>query len=143
MKLFTTQLVNCLHFLGMRKWCYLRVSNGLVLDIAYGAPGGRVTLYQLHGGDHQLWKFEDGFLVSKRGLVADISGVCNAKPDVIGSDPHGRINQKWIKEGDFIKNQMTGLVMEVKDGKMESGTEIIMSTKNGGSNQMFFIMPEN
>jgi hypothetical protein len=127
----------------MRKWCYLRVSNGLVLDIAHGAQGGKVTLYQRHGGDHQLWKFQDGFLVSKRGLVADISGMLEAKPAVIGRDHNGRISQKWTKEGDFIKNQMTGLVMEVKDGKMESGTEILMSTRNGGSNQMFFIMPEN
>jgi hypothetical protein len=74
--------------------------------------------------------------------VADIPGV-NQETAVIGMNHKGRISQKWTKEGDFIQNQMTGLVMEVKDGKMESGTEIIMSTRNGGPNQMFFIMPEN
>ena len=126
----------------MEKWCYICVSNGLVLDIAYGAWGNKITLYERHGGDNQLWKFQDGFLVSKGGLVADISGV-NANEAVIGQDQHQSMNQKWTKEGDCIQNQRTGMVMQVKDGKMESGTEIIMSTKNSPFfNQMFFIVPE-
>ena len=125
---------------GMGDWFMIQTSNGLVLDIAGAAQGGRLTIFQAHGGDNQLWRFEDGCLVSKVGLVADImGGDRNTGAGVIASTRHGEINQKWSLQGNLIQSKMTGLVMEVKDGKMVSGTEVTMMDKRESSNQKWFM----
>eukprot|EP00092_Neocalanus_flemingeri_P009793 GFUD01010551.1.p1 GENE.GFUD01010551.1~~GFUD01010551.1.p1 ORF type:complete len:230 (-),score=76.73 GFUD01010551.1:58-747(-) len=124
----------------MGDWFTIQTDNGLVMDIAGGAHGGKVTLYQHHGGNNQLWRFDDGCLVSKTGLVADIrDGNRNAGAGIIGWKRHDGINQKWSLKGNVIHSKMTDMVMEVKGGKMESGMEVIISPKNGKNNQMWYL----
>ena len=91
-------------------------------------------------GDWFMIQTSNGCLVSKVGLVADImGGDRNIGAGVIASVRHGEINQKWSLQGNLIQSKMTGLVMEVKDGKMVSGTEVTMMEKRENTNQMWLL----
>ena len=105
-----------------------------MLDIAGGAAGGSLTIFQHHGGDNQLWRFENGCLVSKVGLVADIKwGDRGEGAQVIASVRHGEINQRWSLQGNLIESKMAGLVMEVMD------SQVIMRKKTGRSQQLWYL----
>ena len=57
----------------MGDWFVVETANGLVLDISEGEQGGKLIVFTRHGGDNQLWRLEDGRLVNKTGMVADIA----------------------------------------------------------------------
>ena len=118
----------------------IQTSNGLVLDIAGGVKGGKLIIYTKHGGNNQLWKFQEGRLVNKTGMVADIKDESKKQgAEVIGWARHDRDNQKWSMKENFIHSKLTDMVMDIKGGKMEVGTEVIMFRKHGGSNQKWFV----
>ena len=126
----------------MSDWFVIQTANGLVLDIAGGVQGGKLIIYTKHGGDNQLWKFEEGRLVNKMGMVADImAGSMEEEAEVIGWERHDGDNQKWSMQGNFIHSELTDMVMDLKGGIMEEGTEVIMFPKHGGSNQTWFVYP--
>ena len=52
-------------------WNYINAFNGKVVGIQ-GGKGGMLVCQDKNGSDNQMWKFEDGMVVSKTGLVADI-----------------------------------------------------------------------
>ena len=107
-------------------WFYIETSNGLVLDITGGLPGGKLTIFAKHGGANQLWRFEKGCLLSKLGLVADVkSGNRNSGAEIIASHKHGDINQLWELHGNEISSKMNGLVMTV-NGNLRSGTAVVL-----------------
>ena len=105
-----------------------------MLDIAGGVNGGKLTLFTMHGGDNQLWRFEDGCLVSKMGLVADVkAGNRGEGATVIASSWHGNINQKWRLRGSLIESRMTGMVLGLKDGEHGSGAEVVTRSRGGNN----------
>ena len=126
----------------MSDWFVIQTANGLVLDIAGGVQGGKLIIYTKHGGDNQLWKLEEGRLVNKMGMVADImAGSMEEEAEVIGWERHDGDNQKWSMQGNFIHSELTDMVMDLKGGIMEEGTEVIMFPKHGGSNQTWVLYP--
>ena len=132
-------LTNLLLF-RMSDWCVVETANGLVLDLAGGEQGGKLIIFTRHGGDNQLWRMEEGRLVNKMGMVADIMGASKEEGvGVIGWERHEGENQKWSMKENFIHSEMTDMVMDLKEGSMEAGTEVIMFPKHGGSNQTWFV----
>ena len=126
----------------MGEWCVVQTASGLVLDIAGGEQGGKIIVYTRHGGDNQLWRLEDGRLVNKTGMVADIAEASMEEgARVIAWEKHDGLNQKWSLKENCIHSQLTDMVMDLKEGGMEPGTEVIMFTKHGGNNQKWFIYP--
>ena len=126
----------------MGDWSVIQTANGLVLDIAGGEQGGKIIVYTRHGGDNQLWRMEEGRLVNKTGMVADImEGSREEGAGVIAWEKHDGLNQKWSLKENYIHSEMTDMVMDLKEGVMESGTEVIMFPKHGGANQKWFIYP--
>ena len=124
----------------MAEWFVIQTANGLVLDLAGGVQGGKLVIYNKHGGDNQLWKLEEGRLVNKTGMVADIKAASNEEEaEVIGWEKHDGDNQKWSIKGNFIHSQLSDMVMDLKEGVMEEGAEVIMFPKHGGPNQMWFV----
>ena len=120
----------------------IQTANGLVLDLSQGEQGGKLVVFTKHGGDNQLWRIEDGKLISKSGFAADIKeGSKDIGASVIGWEMHDRENQKWKIKGNCIHSKQTDMVMDLKEGKMEEGTEVIMFPRHGGPNQMWFIYP--
>eukprot|EP00092_Neocalanus_flemingeri_P057308 GFUD01068082.1.p2 GENE.GFUD01068082.1~~GFUD01068082.1.p2 ORF type:complete len:128 (-),score=40.39 GFUD01068082.1:32-415(-) len=126
----------------MSDWFVIQTANGLVLDIAGGVQGGKLIIYQKHRGNNQLWRFEEGRLVNKIGMVADImAGSTEEEAEVIAWEKHDGDNQKWSMKENFIHSELTDMVMDLKEGHMEEGAEVIMFPKHGGSNQMWFVYP--
>eukprot|EP00092_Neocalanus_flemingeri_P082806 GFUD01103816.1.p2 GENE.GFUD01103816.1~~GFUD01103816.1.p2 ORF type:complete len:128 (-),score=38.07 GFUD01103816.1:31-414(-) len=126
----------------MSDWFLIQTANGLVLDVAGGVQGGKLIIYQKHGGDNQLWRFEEGRLVNKIGMVADImAGSTEEEAEVIAWEKHDGDNQKWSMKENYIHSELTDMVMDLKEGQMEEGAEVIMFPKHGGSNQMWFVYP--
>ena len=127
----------------MAGWCVIQAAKGLVLDIAGGEQGGKLIIFTKHGGDNQLWKLEEGMLVNKTGMVADV--MCANKEEeaeVVGWEKHDGENQKWSIKDNCIHSELTDMVMDLKGGVMEAGTEVIMFHKHGGANQAWFIYPQ-
>merc|ERR1711936_239022 len=134
------RLITITNTYTMSDWFVIQSANGLVLDVAEGTKGGKLIIYTRHEGDNQLWRFEEGKLVNKLGVVADIKdGSTEEGAELIGWEFHGGDNQKWCVKGNFIHSELTDMVMDLKEGGMEAGTEVIMFPKHGGSNQMWFI----
>merc|ERR1712013_410954 len=103
---------------------------------------GKIIVYTRHGGDNQLWRLEDGRLVNKTGMVADIAEASMEEgARVIAWEKQDGLNQKWSLKENCIHSQLTDMVMALKEGGMEPGTEVIMFTKHGGNNQRWFIYP--
>ena len=50
-------------------WNFLAIYNGLVVGMAEKA--NELVLQTKTGDPHQLWKFKDGLLMNKNGLVAE------------------------------------------------------------------------
>ena len=96
----------------------IQAANGLVLDIAGGEQGG----------DNQLWKLEEGRLVNKTGMVADVMGAnTEEEAEVVGWEKHDGENQKWSIKDKCIHSELTDMVMDLKGGVMEAGTEVHLS----------------
>jgi hypothetical protein len=110
--------------------------NGLVLDIksAQKEKGGQLILWdkdttyssrqKIPDNPHaanQLWKYENGFLVSKlNGLVLDVKGASKdegAEVVMWNKKSHDNANQLWDLEKGWIKNRHNGLVLEVKNAQ--------------------------
>ena len=126
--------------LRMSSWYYITAHNGLVLDIHSSAKGGKLILYHKHGGDNQLWRFQDGLLVSKAGLVADVEGSnTNHGASICAWDRHSGLNQKFHQINDTIVSNLQGFVFDVKDGNMAANAEVILWPAHGGSNQAFHL----
>ena len=126
----------------MGDWFVVETVNGLVLDISEGEQGGKLIVFTRHGGDNQLWRLEEGRLVNKTGMVADIADSNREEgAQIVAWEEDGGLNQKWYLKDDCIHSVMTDMVMDVKDGVLESGTEVIMFPKHGGANQKWFIYP--
>ena len=107
-----------------------------------GSRGARSSSTPGMGGDNQLWRLEDGRLVNKTGMVADIAEASMEEgARVIAWERHDGLNQKWSLKENCIHSQLTDMVMDLKEGGMEPGTEVIMFTKHGGNNQRWFIYP--
>ena len=124
----------------MSSWYYITAHNGLVLDIHSSAKGGKLILYHKHGGDNQLWRFQDGLLVSKAGLVADVEGSnTNHGASICAWDRHSGLNQKFHQINDTIVSNLQGFVFDVKDGNMAANAEVILWPAHGGSNQAFHL----
>ena len=134
---------NRIRFLIMMDgWCVIQAANGLVLDIAGGEQGGKLIIFTKHGGDNQLWKLEEGRLVNKTGMVADVMGAnTEEEAEVVGWEKHDGENQKWSIKDNCIHSELTDMVMDLKGGVMEAGTEVIMFPKHGGANQAWLIYP--
>merc|ERR1712130_218662 len=115
------------------EWFTIEGGNGHVLDICNCEHGASLILHPKHGGDNQLWKFENGLLVSKTGLVADIEGGSTEQgAKVIAWDKHGGINQQFsCYPTGVIMSNATGHALEVSSGTL------VMMPQNGGENQKF------
>ena len=50
-------------------WNFLAIYNGLVVGVA--EKSNELVLQTKTGDPHQLWKFKDGLLMNKTGLVAE------------------------------------------------------------------------
>eukprot|EP00091_Calanus_sinicus_P021144 TRINITY_DN6107_c0_g1_i2.p2 TRINITY_DN6107_c0_g1~~TRINITY_DN6107_c0_g1_i2.p2 ORF type:complete len:108 (-),score=37.72 TRINITY_DN6107_c0_g1_i2:178-501(-) len=80
----------------MDGWCVIQAATGLVLDIAGGEQGGKLIIFTKHGGDNQLWKLEEGRLVNKTGMVADVMGANKEK------------EQRWLGGRDMTERTRSG-----------------------------------
>lgn len=111
----------------------LRSDNGKCLDI-FGADfdarknGGRVYLWDCHGGKNQRWWFENGALTNSGGKCLDVH-----RPDFDSRknggaiqvwDCNGAANQRWtLKRNNLVSNN--GLCLDVSradfDGRVNNG----------------------
>jgi hypothetical protein len=55
-------------------------------------------------------------------------------------EPHGGPNQLWHFEEDGTIRSETDEVLDVAEGRTESGTPVIVFPKHGGPNQVFKIV---
>jgi hypothetical protein len=99
----------------------LRSENGKCLDVASAdfdarKNGGRVSLWDCHGGKNQRWWFDDGSLVNSGGKCLDVH-----RPDFDSRkngglvqvwDCNGSTNQKWsLKRNNLISQN--GLCLDI------------------------------
>ena len=113
--------------------------NGLVLDISTVQKGAHLVLSEVNGESSHLWRWdEDGRLVSKLGLVADIKGKSKKAGAVCHAwDAHNGLNQKWRVEDKAIKSNFNNLVIDAV-------TEpVSMHEVNGSPTQKWYFVPEN
>ncbi|KAJ6648332.1 Actinohivin [Pseudolycoriella hygida] len=116
-------------------WFYIQnIQTGLVLDVTNDGKGEIIT-YPYHGGNNQLWRYENDMIYSKlNGFVMDIEA---KESKVILYPPHGGMNQKWVFDHDFSVRSHLGKVMDIaKKDKSWSG-RLIAYPKHGGPNQKF------
>jgi len=102
------------------EWFYITsadpAAKGKVVDIPQGYKGYQLVLWDKNGKDHQLWKWDGGFLVSKaNGLVMDIArGNKNANARVVAWDSrHKGLNQQWeLRDGRYIASKLNNMVLK-------------------------------
>jgi len=126
----------------------VRSDNGKCLDI-FGADfdarknGGRVYLWDCHGGKNQRWWFEDGALVNSGGKCLDVH-----RPDFDSRknggliqvwDCNGTENQKWTLKQNALVNG-NGLCLDVSqrdfDGRANNA-KVQLWKCSGDSNQQW------
>merc|ERR1712179_311631 len=137
----THRLLQTAHYSTSMSWYYITASNGMVLDIHSAKEGGKLILYNRHGGDNQLWRFQDGMLVSKTGLVADMQGASREPgTQLIAWQRHGEANQRFHQHNDSIVSNLHGLVFNVRDGNLRADAEVVMWPSHGGHTQSFTLV---
>ena len=116
--------------------------NGMVLDIAGGSQhGAQIIVYPYHGGDNQLWTWENNSLVSKTGYAMSVEGDGTAAGDfVISWTHHGKKNQQWCHGGDKITSTLNGMALNIQKGSKELGARVMLWPAHGGSNQSWKIV---
>jgi len=111
---------------------------GLCLDIegASTAQGAKLIIWRHHGGENQRFRFRDGMLEAKSGLVLDVEGGVEQGHKVIQWTPHGGPNQRWQLHPDgTIRLESGALVLDIEGASRNEGTNVIGWPHNGGSNQ--------
>ncbi|CAH3159763.1 unnamed protein product, partial [Porites lobata] len=133
-------------FAEMSEYFYIQSQlNNLVLTIDGFTLGGLLAMYPAYGGANQLWTWgPNDTLVSKMGLVADVSGVNrDAGAECIGYFPNGGVNQKWIYRNGQIVSIMNNLVLDIQDGDTTVSTPVQMWQDNGTLQQKWSFVSES
>ena len=133
-------------FAEMSGYFYIKSQlNQLVLTIDGFKLSGLLVMYPAYGGANQLWKWgPNGTLVSKMGLVADVSDVNrDAGAKCIGYFPNDGVNQKWIYRNDQIASRMNNLVIEIPNGDRKVSTQVQMWQDCGTLQQKWLLVPES
>ena len=124
----------------------LVAENGKCLDVDSGgfnarANGGRVQLWDCHGGSNQQWHLEGTAIVAANGKCLDADGgpyqsrSNGARVQVW--DCHGGPNQQWRHAGGNILST-NGKCLDVNGGEFNArsnGAHITLWDCNGGPNQ--------
>eukprot|EP00092_Neocalanus_flemingeri_P106042 GFUD01136004.1.p1 GENE.GFUD01136004.1~~GFUD01136004.1.p1 ORF type:complete len:564 (-),score=128.68 GFUD01136004.1:256-1947(-) len=105
-------------------WMYIESASGKVLEVKQA----KLTIENWkEGTKSQLWKWnEEGKLENRKfGVNWEFGG------------------KRLIRENHFIIEERTGKVLDIKGGTLASGTEVILWSKHGGSNQRWYIKHED
>lgn len=140
--------------LGKDKWkrennYLVHEKSGKVLDVEGGSSksGGRVIVYQKHGGNNQRWYFDHDnadkkyFICSQVGVgqVIDIAGSAKRGGKLLSYQ--GRIknnaNQTWNmnRMGRLLSG--IGSVADIEGGSIKVGANVIAWDFHGGNNQLW------
>lgn len=120
-----------------KEWFFLVSElNDMVMCIEDGEQGAELVTWHRTGEEDQLWKFDDeGRLVNKTGLVADIEGGDGEEgASVIGwerNDDDEAENQKWRYEDGMIFSEMNEMVMDIDSGISRGGQKIVTWPMHG------------
>jgi hypothetical protein len=118
----------------------------------------KLILWPAHGRPNQQWRFQpagDGTFFIRNvesGGTLEIPDHSNAKPatQLHVSQPHGTVNEKWkivpaqgqvAGKGFSIRSAYNDFSLDVRGGKMENGTQIIIYQNGNAPNQTWTISP--
>jgi len=128
------------------EWFYITsadpAAKGKVVDIPNAKKNRQLLLYDKNGADHQLWKWDRGYLVSKHnGLVMDYSND-NTKPSgtvIAWDERHKGSNQKWEQDGQFISTKSNGMALQATG--TENNAEIKMRPQYEDASMKWDLQP--
>jgi len=108
------------------------------LDIqgASNAAGTKLIVWPRLAQDNQMFRFRNGMLECKNGLVLDVEGGMVKGNNIIQWKPHGGANQRWKLFADgTIRLESGALVMDIQGGSTQQGAHVIAWSHHGKSNQ--------
>jgi hypothetical protein len=137
----------------------VNASSGLVLDDPGGSTdnGTQIQQFPANGGLNQEWQFiplSNGYfeiLNAWSGKVLDIPNGSTDNGTVVQQfTANGGLNQSWVLLGAgssapsgpaYIANASSGKVLDLPNGSTDSGTILQQFELNGGSNQLWTLVP--
>jgi hypothetical protein len=129
-------------------WFTIVTPGGTCLDVHgedVGRDGARVHFWRCHGGRNQLWRFEDGRIVSVVGGCLDVHGgdVGRDGARIQTWSCHDGPNQQWIARPDGSFESASGGCLDVEGGAISNdGTRAIAWSCHGGTNQRFDVLAQ-
>jgi Ricin-type beta-trefoil lectin domain-like len=113
------------------------VESNLVLDVAWGShdEGAPVVLWHRNGKPHQLWSYDNGFLVSKNsGLVLEVEGMSgggNIAPGtgLVQSSRRARpdnLNQLWAYNYMYLMPYDPKVVVAAEYDNLQAGAKAVV-----------------
>ena len=113
--------------------------NGYCIDIAKAdrSMGAKLITWECHGGENQIWYYENGEIKSAlNGYCIDIKGAnSSAGAELITWRCHGGSNQKWYYENGEIRSALNGYCIDIAKANPYPGASLIVWPCHGGSNQ--------
>ena len=116
----------------------LRSKTGKCLDV-HGPDvqrnGGRVQVWDCHGGANQNWQQRDGALISSTGMCLDAPGAAANGGPIQISTCNGSPGQQWTRTEETYVNA-NGLCLDVaRSSLMNNGGKVLVWSCHGGNNQ--------
>lgn len=129
--------------LSLYRFYFLITSRqtGKVLDTSLKSPG-RVHMMSYHGGDNQLWFWDDDNIRSKKFpdkvLEIDMNEYkTNTFGKVYLNSFHGGNNQRWKWEGDDLSSKYKQLRLDIKGRDTADEATVGGYTNTGSPNQQW------
>ncbi|CEI95919.1 hypothetical protein G6F70_001921 [Rhizopus microsporus] len=116
--------------------------TGLVLSTnGYTEEGTKITVQNKTGEEHELWQFENGFLINKSSsLVLDIIGGdlrVGQKVNLWGRKKTMTHNQRWgIRDGYIYALADPRLVLDLEGDCEDEGTHIVTNSRRVENNDL-------
>lgn len=125
-------------------------NSGCCLD---GGPDREICQWEKNNAEHQRFRLQHAgdnkyhILCEKDGLALDVAGGEDEDgAELIKYELHGGENQQWVFEptgdGGFTISSAVGdhRTIDVPDWSTENGTRLKLWNKNGGDNQVFYLV---
>lgn len=134
--------------LNHANWFYIESKlNFQVLDIRNGRSHERndVVMWFKAKGNNQLWRWDEGRLVSKlNNLALTIKNDDKKKKATVWMMKKSNSkSQKWKVVNEQLVSELNGLVLDVKNGVIDRGNTVWMWIKNNGNAQKWTFPSEN